>query len=721
MERTTLDFDIIKKKDKFIESVKEKLKTEFFGIDKQIDDIINNMKTWYLFPMLQEKPIVINLWGMTGCGKTHLVDRIIELLDIEDTKIYFNMASIDGSTPNEVDEVLSSKVKNFNCETPIVIIDEIQYARTISEDNMEVNKPSLKPFWNLMDSGKFNVKFDVRVSIDMFRMKEIADYVAQSPTCEIYNGCVVNGYDEIRSLFSRYDGFCSAKESFNSYEYALAEDEPSPKNKKYGLTFKEYETLLKEDIMSIPEEIRPTIFNNDQKVTLFRILSNNKKYKDILKNVGDVYNLISKMNKFQIQELINEAHKEISKGDHVDLSKSLVFVMGNIDEAYTMAFDMNADMSPDQFNKITKNINVVDIKKALQRRFRNEQIARLGSIHIIYPSFDSDTFRKIIDKLLYNYQKNVEEKIGFPIDFDQTLKDAIFKDSIFPTQGARPIFTSIYEIVQTKLPKAFTMAMENKIKFDKLIYSFNDNKVILTFFNENTISDVIEIKQELRLDNLRDIKETNFQTLCAVHESGHAILSMILENEIPEKICSVTTDDNIGGFVLKPFNKNKIENKDSLIKSVAVKLGGRVAEEIIFGDKLISNGASSDLMSVTRMLLEAYKNNGFGNILVNNGWVPKNNDIGTDCKVYNQESDKYVLDACNDGKKLAYDTIIENYDLFMTLCEYLTEHNGITDTKIKELLKEKGFNKLLDVLENSMRKEYENAFKEKLKEFKKNQ
>ena len=69
---------------------------------------------------------------------------------------------------------------------------------------------------------------------------------------------------------------------------------------------------------------------------------------------------------------------------------------------------------------------------------------------------------------------------------------------------------------------------------------------------------------------------------------------------------------------------------------------------------------------------------------------------------------------------MAIITLKDNYDLFMLLSEYLTKHNAINDIKIKELLRNNGFNELLERLENNKRLEYENIFKLKLSEFKNN-
>jgi cell division protease FtsH len=72
----------IKTKNKVVDNAISVLKSEFVGIDKQIDEIMDNVRTWYIYPQLQVRPLVINLFGMSGIGKTSLVKRISQLLDI---------------------------------------------------------------------------------------------------------------------------------------------------------------------------------------------------------------------------------------------------------------------------------------------------------------------------------------------------------------------------------------------------------------------------------------------------------------------------------------------------------------------------------------------------------------------------------------------------------------------------------------------------------------
>lgn len=116
MENKKINIEEIKKKNKVIDNAILVLKKEFVGIDKQIDEIMDNVRTWYIYPQLQSRPLVVNLFGMSGIGKTSLVKRISELLDIEKDYVYFNFASINESSSweieNQIEEELSKEKSN---------------------------------------------------------------------------------------------------------------------------------------------------------------------------------------------------------------------------------------------------------------------------------------------------------------------------------------------------------------------------------------------------------------------------------------------------------------------------------------------------------------------------------------------------------------------------------------------------------------------------------
>jgi hypothetical protein len=83
--------DILLKKE-ILSKTKTQLKAEFIGIDQVIDEVIDNISSWYFFPFLQDKPVIINLWGLTGVGKSSLVKCIAKQISF-DEKCYQFLAS----------------------------------------------------------------------------------------------------------------------------------------------------------------------------------------------------------------------------------------------------------------------------------------------------------------------------------------------------------------------------------------------------------------------------------------------------------------------------------------------------------------------------------------------------------------------------------------------------------------------------------------------------
>jgi putative ribosome biogenesis GTPase RsgA len=78
MENKITYHSILEKKEK-LSALKAQLKLEFIGLEQIIDEVIDLAMPWFLFPDAQLRPTIINMWGLTGSGKTALVNRIIGL------------------------------------------------------------------------------------------------------------------------------------------------------------------------------------------------------------------------------------------------------------------------------------------------------------------------------------------------------------------------------------------------------------------------------------------------------------------------------------------------------------------------------------------------------------------------------------------------------------------------------------------------------------------
>ena len=86
----------------------------------------------------------------------------------------------------------------------------------------------------------------------------------------------------------------------------------------------------------------------------------------------------------------------------------------------------------------------------------------------------------------------------------------------------------------------------------------------------------------------------------AAHEAGHAILSHLLPTQDPVRQISIIPSGRALGYTLTPPTEDKYsESKQELKERITMMLGGRVAEQLVFGD--YTGGASNDIMRATEV------------------------------------------------------------------------------------------------------------------------
>ena len=598
-----IDIEEIKRKNEVIDNAIVELKKKYIGVDEQIDEIMNNVRTWYCYPQLQDRPCVINLWGLSGCSKTDSVRTIAKLLDLEEDLIYFNFADISKKCTWEIESEIEDCVGN-NKSNRIIVYDEFQYAATLDKQKEEKdNKGALKPFWELLDTGILNKKPEMRTLFNVYKAYLILKRIVDTKyPIELVNGKWLNSEDYIKNL----DGY-ERKSIFEVFTESEKEIKPNigcdmGQNNNGPIRIDSKTKRVNRCV-----EFNPWFIDNA--VDVYNNVNNSKFSTD---NV-DIRKKIYSMNVTELMEFFYNLYHSSCKGYKLDFKDSLVFVIGNLDEAYDVSFNVNPDMSPDQFHKITKKITVVDIKEALKDRFRNEQIARLGNIHVIYPSFSSSTFKGIIDLQLSKYAKEVEDRIGCKLTYDSSIKNIIYREGVFPTHGTRPVFSTIQEIVKSRLPEVMKAMTDAKLvqKLDSLEYSYSNGYVrVKTYDIDRNLLTTVKSKLKLRVDNLRKSTLDDKQALCAVHESGHFVAYASIYGNVPAKLISVATESGTGGFLLQDDDEDEraIKTYDYYMNNIKIALGGYVAERIVFGDDNKTSGAVSDLRKATsiasKMVLE---------------------------------------------------------------------------------------------------------------------
>lgn len=93
--------------------------------------------------------------------------------------------------------------------------------------------------------------------------------------------------------------------------------------------------------------------------------------------------------------------------------------------------------------------------------------------------------------------------------------------------------------------------------------------------------------------------------LVAYHEAGHALVGALMPEYDPVQKISIVPRGQAGGLTFFAPSEDRLESglysKSYLENQMAVALGGRIAEELIFGPDQVTTGASSDFMQVSRV------------------------------------------------------------------------------------------------------------------------
>jgi cell division protease FtsH len=99
------------------------------------------------------------------------------------------------------------------------------------------------------------------------------------------------------------------------------------------------------------------------------------------------------------------------------------------------------------------------------------------------------------------------------------------------------------------------------------------------------------------------LMDSKRKRLIAYHEVGHAIVATLMKNHDPvQKVTLVPRGQALGITWFTPDEEQGLTSRSQILAQVTSALGGRAAEEIIFGDDEITTGASGDIQQVTSMV-----------------------------------------------------------------------------------------------------------------------
>ena len=291
-----------------------------------------------------------------------------------------------------------------------------------------------------------------------------------------------------------------------------------------------------------------------------------------------------------------------------------------------------------------------------------------------------ETFNRIIEKELNIVAKNFEIELGLRMRFDSSVVDLVYREGAFPTQGARPLFTTISQLISSKIGLMALRLIDCVKPADSICVSSNEDMIRMSREEGSVLQPIIEEKLTKFLDPLRKSKPDDVQTITAVHESGHAITALALRGVVPTCMFSRTADSSSRGFV-HTKDENDYMNRTQMIEKVAEFLGGNVAEEIIFGKDHVTSGSESDMRTAVEFTGHLVKACGMGTIL---GRIYPE-ELPTELFLHDKEgeADKNIQQILADGFRLANDVLLRERSLLIELAMALTRTNQLRSEEIK--------------------------------------
>ena len=510
-----------------LENCKIYLKKEFIGIDGIIDDLLDYLQVWYLMPEALNRPVIVNLWGMTGVGKTDLIRKMVKFLDFQDRFAEIELSNIDDSSwSKNVAQILSNN--DLNDDKPsIVLFDEIQRFNTLDHEGNPLPQTKFTDFWELLSDGRLSKK-----------SKEDLDYYL--------------------------------------YQY-MARKKDNDKKRSKGETI---------------EDENPSISVWDAK-SLHSSLG-----------MGMGVMEMSEMDEESMIEVIMNAKKNKKIYEPINHSKTLIIISGNLDEVFRMANQISeADIDADIFNAFTQKLTVVDVKNALSKKFRPEQVARFGNIHLIYNSLRKKDFEALIAKEIQRITDETKAKMGITLSVGSHINQLIYDNGVFPVQGVRPVFSSIIDILEANMSNFVFEAIMTDEKKVSIDYDPKKQQIVASIGKKK-----LEIPYVGRIDKIRQANEEDTVANISVHECGHAVVYMALMGMAPLQLKSKIASSYAGGFT---FPHQIHETRDNIVNKIKIYLAGGIAEEIIFGKQDASIGRSHDREQATVLAIDYVRKYGF--------------------------------------------------------------------------------------------------------------
>lgn len=189
------------------------------------------------------------------------------------------------------------------------------------------------------------------------------------------------------------------------------------------------------------------------------------------------------------------------------------------------------------------------------------------------------------------------------------------------------------------------------------------------------------------------------KTLVAYHEAGHALVGALMPDYDPVQKISIIPRGRAGGLTWFTPSEDRMDSglysRSYLQNQMAVALGGRIAEEIIFGEEEVTTGASNDLQQVARVARQMVTRFGMSDRLgpVTLGRQQGNMFLGRDIAAerdFSEETaaaiDDEVRNLVDQAYRRAKQVLVNNRHVLDQLAQSLVDKETVDAEELQQML-----------------------------------
>ncbi|KAK8523320.1 hypothetical protein V6N13_113269 [Hibiscus sabdariffa] len=172
----------------------------------------------------------------------------------------------------------------------------------------------------------------------------------------------------------------------------------------------------------------------------------------------------------------------------------------------------------------------------------------------------------------------------------------------------------------------------------------------------------------------------------AFHEAGHALVAIYTDGALPVHKATIVPRGMALGMVSQLPDKDQTSfSRKQMLARLDVAMGGRVAEELIFGENEVTSGAQSDLENATSLARTMVTRYGMSKEvgLVTHLYNDNGRSMSTETRLLIEKEVKYLLERAYNNAKTILTTHWKEHH---ALANALLEHETLTGSQIKAML-----------------------------------